>query len=828
MKAGNNNTEKQTVAGRRSCRDRSVYRKRAQELVARMTTEEKVGLMSGLDTWHTKPVERLGIPSVMFSDGPHGLRKQLDQGDNLGIGESVPAVCFPAAVTMACTFDPKLVSRVGQAMGEECLQEQVSVILGPGINHKRDPRCGRNFEYYSEDPVVSGTLGSAMVRGIQSTGVGASLKHFAANNQEKRRMTIDARIDEQTLREIYLKAFNQVVKEASPMTVMCSYNRLDGEYNSENRELLTTILREEWEYDGTVISDWGAVHDRTQGIQAGLDLEMPGNQGYNDRKVLRDLQKGKLSMEALDLAAERVTAMALECMEAQQPGFQYDAKEHHALAKKCAEKGAVLLKNNGILPACPGESTAILGEMAEKPRFQGAGSSKIHPLWIDTPLEAIREQIPGAEYAPGYRLEKDNDDGEELLCNALEAASRSERVFLFAGLPERYESEGFDREDLRIPENQIRLIRETAKVNPRLTVILMGGAPMEMEWEDEVPSILLLYLGGEACGAAAADLLMGKVNPSGKLAETWPMHLEDVPSYENFPGNEGTVEYREGIWTGYRYYDRARKPVRFSFGHGLSYTKFCYRSIEADRRELSENGGIKITVTLQNTGKLEGEETVFLFSSHRSDAVFHPEKELRGFQKIRLRPGETGSVEFTLSSEDLAFYNTAIHNWYAEPGKYILRAGGSSEDLPLSLELTLTTKKRPVEDRRRDVPFYYGDLKDMHVPDDQFAALYGKTLPAPVTRIRRPYGPEHTLENARHNLFGKILLKYVDHLAAKVSQEEEGQEGMMAAAMKEMPLFALVASGEDMFPEHMMNAVLNLLNGHYWNAIQCVLKRPPQ
>lgn len=826
MNAGINNTENLTANQKRSGEDRLSFRKRAKELVALMTTEEKVGLMSGLDTWHTKSVERLGLPSIMFSDGPHGLRKQLDRGDNLGIGESIPAVCFPAAVTMACTFDPELVCRMGKAMGEECLQEQVSVILGPGINHKRDPRCGRNFEYYSEDPIVSGTLGSALVRGIQSTGVGASLKHFAANNQEKRRMTIDARIDERTLREIYLKAFGQVVKESSPLTVMCSYNRLNGEYNSENRELLTTILRDEWKYDGTVISDWGAVHDRALGIQTGMDLEMPGNHGYNDRKVLNDIRERRLSSEALDRAAERVTAMVLECMETQQHDFRYDVEAHHSLAKECAEKGTVLLKNNGVLPARPEKRTAIVGELAEKPRYQGSGSSKIHPVRIDTPLEAIRTLIPDAEYEPGYRLDRSKEDAKELLRNAIKVASTADQVFLFAGLPESYESEGFDREDLRIPEDQVRLIRETVKVNPRTTVILMGGAPMEMEWEEAVPAILLMYLGGEACGAAIADLLLGKANPSGKLAETWPMKLQDVPSYEYYPGNEGTVEYREGIWTGYRYYDRARKTVRYSFGHGLSYTTFRYLSLEIDREKMNGNEMARITVTLQNTGRMEGEETVFLFSSHRSESVFQPEKELRGFRKIRLKPGETGSAVFTLAADDLAFYNTAIRDWYAEPGRYTLRAGGSGDNLPLSLELTLNTERRPVEDLTESAPFYYGDLKDMTVPDEQFAALYGKELPAPVTRVSRPYRPEHTLENARHNFFGKILLKYVEHLASQVSQEEAGQEGMMAAAMKEMPLFALSASGEDMFPEHMMNAVLNLLNGHYWKALRCALKNP--
>lgn len=811
---------------RETGKDRTVYIKEAEKLVAQMSTEEKVSLMSGLDTWHTKPVERLGLGSVMFADGPHGLRKQLERGDNLGIGESVPAVCFPAAATMACTFDPELIYRVGQAMGEECLQEQISVILGPGINHKRDPRCGRNFEYYSEDPVVSGTMGSAMVRGIQSTGVGASLKHFAANNQEKRRMTIDARIDERTLHEIYLKAFRQVVTEAAPMTVMCSYNRLNGVYNSENPELLTAVLREEWGYDGTVISDWGAVHDRADGVRAGMDLEMPGNHGYNDRKILRRLQAGGLTEKELDEAAKHVTAMILECLDAKRENYRYDADRHHALAKECAVKGAVLLKNDRVLPADPKKSTLILGELAEYPRFQGAGSSKINPIRIDTPLQALQKRIPEAIYMPGYQLKTaDEENRKQLLEQAVKMAAQTEQVFLFAGLPESYESEGFDREDLRLPEEQNRLIREILRVNPNTTVILMGGAPMELEWADAAPAILLMYLGGEACGEAAADLLLGEAVPSGKLAETWPIRLQDVPSYHSFPGDEKTVEYREGIFTGYRYYDRAQKDVRFPFGHGLSYTTFRYLRIRVDAESIAGNGTVTVTVTLQNTGKTEAEETVFLFSSHRSETVFQPEKELRGFRKIRLKPKEIGDVVFTLAPADLAFYNTVDHDWYAEPGEYFLRAGGSSTDLPLERRLVLTTEVKATADLRKEAPVYYGSLHSRMIPQQQFQALYGAKLPEPVHRVTRPYLPEHSLEHARYNVFGKLLLRYVDHLAAQVSRDEEGQEGMMAAAMKEMPLFALVSSGEEMFPENMMQAVLHLLNGHYLKAVRSALNR---
>lgn len=800
--------------------------RKAEKLVEQMTLEEKISLLSGADTWHTKAIPRLGLESIMLSDGPHGLRKQVDAGDNLGIGESVPATCFPAAVTMACSFDPELIERMGRAMGEECLQEQVSVILGPGINHKRDPRCGRNFEYYSEDPLVSGTLGSALVKGVQSTGVGTSLKHFAANNQEKRRMTIDARVDERTLHEIYLKAFRQVIEEADPMTVMCSYNRLNGEYNSENKFLLTEILRKQWGYGGIVVSDWGAVHDRALGVQTGLDLEMPGNQGYNDKKVAVAVKAGKVSEKELDTVATRITALILQCMDTRKETFRYDASKHHSLAIECACKGAVLLKNEGLLPGNRKQDIAIIGALAEKPRYQGAGSSKIHPKKLDTPLAMFRQEWGNVDYAPGYTLMSlDKTDPDDLIKDAVTMAKGKDIVYLFAGLPESYESEGFDREDLSMPEPQNRLIREVSSANPNTVVILMGGAPIELPWIDQVPSVLLMYLGGEGCGQAALDLLLGRINPSGKLAETWPIELEDVPSYRYFPGDEKTVEYREGIFTGYRYYDSVDCPVRFPFGYGLSYTTFEYLSMEVHKEGTKGNETITVTVSVKNSGNVEGEETVFLYSSHSSEKVFLPKKELRGFYKMKLAPGETGVATFGLSAKDLGFYNTKIHDWTTEPGAYTFWSGPSGAEVPLKAEINIEGTNCPGPDLRTTAPIYYKMGKGKEVPRDQFEQLIGEKLPEPVARISRPYCAEHTLENARHNLFGKLLLKYVDHLAAKVSQSEEGQEGMMAAAMKEMPLFALVASGEDMFPEYMMNAVLDLLNGNYIRGLNRVIKR---
>lgn len=809
----------------------NLYHKMAQELVDKMTLEEKAGLCSGLDSWRTKPIERLGLESVMVADGPHGLRK-LSGEDKLGIGKSVPAVCFPTASALACSFDCDLAYEVGKAIGEECLQEQVSVLLGPGANQKRSPLCGRNFEYYSEDPTLSGEMAAAMIQGVQSQKVGTSLKHFAVNNQEKRRLTISAVADERTLRETYLKAFEIAVRKGHPRTVMCAYNRINGEYCSENAWLLTKILRDEWGFDGLVMSDWGAVSDRVSGIKAGLDLQMPGDGGINDAKIVAAVKDKNLSEQELDQAACRVTKLILEGMACKKKDCHYDKEAHHRLAVKAAEQSAVLLKNeDNILPGNSGQKAAVIGAFAKMPRYQGAGSSKITPIRIDNAYDAFRKQGLDFVYAPGYLLNKKEgnkkkpDQNEEtLLAEACEAAKDKDIVYIFAGLPEGYESEGFDRSDLSLPDAQNRLIEKAAACNPNVTVILIGGAPMALPWIDKVKGVLLTYLGGEGCGTAAVNLLLGNSVPCGKLAETWPLQLSDTPAYHYFPGGRNTVEYRESIYVGYRYYEAAGRPVRFPFGYGLSYTDFTYSEFEADRKTFDYGEQLRISFTVTNTGKLAAKETALIFVSHRNDKVFLPEKELKEFVKVSLQPGESKRVTVTLDTKTFGYYNTLIHDWYAESGNYTIFVGSSSAHCSLKEVIGLTAPDKPQPDLRDKAPSYYclpeGELI---IPEEEFTALYGKRLPASNSKPARPYNLNSTLEDASHTLVGKLILHAAENMAKKVTKSSKEEEGMMAAMIPEMPFHSIVNSADGIVSERMMEGILDLLNGHYGKGIVKIL-----
>lgn len=810
------------------------YLDQAKELVAQMTREEKVSLLSGQDTWNTKPIERLGVPSVMFSDGPHGLRKQVNEGDNLGIGDSLPAVCFPTASALACSFDRDLIGEVGKTMGEECQKEQVAVILGPGINMKRNPLCGRNFEYYSEDPVVSGELGAAMINGIQSTGTGTSLKHFAVNNQEKRRMSINAIVDERTLRETYLKAFEIALKKSAPRTVMCSYNRLNGCYNSENKRLLTDILRDEYGYKGIVVSDWGAVHDRALGVACGQDIEMPGNGGYNDKKVLAALEQGTLSEEELDKVAIRMTAFALECAANLKPDATYDEEAHHAVAVKAEENSAVLLKNEDqLLPGTRDQKVAVIGAFAREPRYQGAGSSKINPIRVDSPLEELKKAGVTVDYAPGYRVGSIAGDADmvakvqnRLIEQACKVAKGADICYIFAGLPDSYESEGFDRSTMAMPEDQTRLIKEVAKVNPNVAVILLGGAPIELPWADSAKAILLAYLGGEGMGTAVTHLLLGDAVPSGKLAETWPFRLDDCSSTPYFPGNERTVEYRESIFVGYKYYETAGVPVRYPFGYGLSYTSFEYSDFSLQKAQCDYGDVLTASVKIKNIGKVAGKETVFLFSSHENETVFTPKKELRNFAKVALEPGEEKVVTLELNTKDLGYYNVLLSDWYAEPGTYQLSVGASSADIRLETALTLNNEVQPQPDYRESAPCYYHFTRTsiQNITTREFEAILGESVPFVPDRYNRPYAPENTIEDIRHTALGAALMALVKVLASSMAEAEEGQAGMMEATLKEMPLFAMTASEPDMLPEFLMLGIVDLLNGKYSTAAKRVIK----
>lgn len=683
-----------------------------KKLVNELTLEEKASLCSGADFWHTKAIDRLNIPAAMVSDGPHGIRKQESLADHMGVAESIKAIGFPTASAMACSFDRDLLHKVGDALGEECVAEDLAVLLGPGINMKRSPICGRNFEYYSEDPVVAGELGAAFVNGVQEHGVGTSLKHFAANNQEWRRMSISAEIDERTLREIYLAAFETVVKKAQPWTIMCSYNRINGVYSCENDWLLNKVLRDEWGFEGLVMTDWGAMDERVPSLKAGLDLEMPDCHGETDKLIVKAVQSGELEESVLDTAVERILTMVDKYLTARKgidPASMvhplpssvergYDVAAHHALARTTAEQSAVLLKNEDILPLQKDKKIAFIGEFAKVPRIQGGGSSHINNTSVESALDAAGDSV---SYAQGFHIDEETTD-ETLLQEAITLAKESDVAVIFAGLPDSFESEGFDRTHLNMPANQNELIARISEVQPNVVVVLHSGSPIAMPWLDKVAGVLQMYLAGQASGGAAVNLLFGDATPCGKLAETFPLHLEDNPSYLNFPGNREKVCYQEGVFIGYRYYDKKKMDVLFPFGYGLSYTDFTYSNMKvtvngknaADVDVIKETDEIVVSADITNTGNCDGAEIVQLYIKNPVVYEIRPEKELRDFAKVFLKAGETKTVTFTLNARAFSYYETRIHDWYAESGDYEILLASSSRDIRLQDTVSITGSKK--------------------------------------------------------------------------------------------------------------------------------------
>ena len=683
-----------------------------KKLVNELTLEEKASLCSGADFWHTKAIDRLNIPAAMVSDGPHGIRKQESLADHMGVAESIKAIGFPTASAMACSFDRDLLHKVGDALGEECVAEDLAVLLGPGINMKRSPICGRNFEYYSEDPVVAGELGAAFVNGVQEHGVGTSLKHFAANNQEWRRMSISAEIDERTLREIYLAAFETVVKKAQSWTIMCSYNRINGVYSCENDWLLNKVLRDEWGFEGLVMTDWGAMDERVPSLKAGLDLEMPDCHGETDKLIVKAVQSGELEESVLDTAVERILTMVDKYLTARKdidPASMvhplpssvergYDVAAHHALARTTAEQSAVLLKNEDILPLQKDKKIAFIGEFAKVPRIQGGGSSHINNTSIESALDAAGDSV---SYAQGFHIDEETTD-ETLLQEAITLAKESDVAVIFAGLPDSFESEGFDRTHLNMPANQNELIARISEVQPNVVVVLHSGSPIAMPWLDKVAGVLQMYLAGQASGGAAVNLLFGDATPCGKLAETFPLHLEDNPSYLNFPGNREKVCYQEGVFIGYRYYDKKKMDVLFPFGYGLSYTDFTYSNMKvtvngknaADVDMIKETDEIVVSADITNTGNCDGAEIVQLYIKNPVVYEIRPEKELRDFAKVFLKAGETKTVTFTLNARAFSYYETRIHDWYAESGDYEILLASSSRDIRLQDTVSITGSKK--------------------------------------------------------------------------------------------------------------------------------------
>lgn len=687
-----------------------------RELIDKMTLEEKAGLTSGMDFWHTKPIPRLGIPSMLLSDGPHGLRKQEWQSDHLGMHRSVPATCFPTAASLANSWDTDMIERLGRTLGLEAASEGISVLLGPGCNIKRNPLCGRNFEYFSEDPYLSGKSAAALIRGVQSNGISACVKHFAANSQELRRMSNDSVVDERTLREIYLPSFEMAVKEGGVKCVMTSYNRLNGEYTNENTHLLQDILYGEWGYDGMVVTDWGGNNDRVKALVAGDNLEMPYSGGDTDRYVAQAVRDGVISEELLDERVDKILDMVFTTRKA----FDYkhyDKNEHHRLAAEFAEETAVLLKNDGILPLAGG-SVAVIGDFAKTPRYQGAGSSLVNSTRVDNALDALRaEGVRIVGFEPGYR--RGGGRSSRLCAKACELAMRAETVLLFLGLDEGGEAEGIDRSDMRLPENQLELLTALSAVSRNIVVILSCGGAVEMPWQQRARAVVHGFLGGQAGATAMARLLTGKANFSGKLSETIPLRYEDMPSAPYYPGREKTSEYREGLFVGYRYFDTAQKPVLYPFGYGLSYTQYRYSDLEIS--------GDTVSFSVENTGKMSGAEVAQLYIAPKTSGTFRPARELKGFVRITLAPKEKKRAEITLSDRSFALWSTKHGDWVVEAGEYEILVGASSRDIRLHGTVTRKGITEKLYDEPELAPYYTGDV--MAVPDAAFEALLGRPIP---------------------------------------------------------------------------------------------------
>jgi beta-glucosidase len=670
-----------------------------KSLISQMTLEEKATICTGLGPWQTVDIERLKIPRITMSDGPHGVRR-VKNIEDFGLAESIPATCYPPAVALASTWNRELIQQVGEHLGKECLSLDVDILLGPGVNIKRTPLCGRNFEYYSEDPYLAGELASAFVRGVQSKGVGTSLKHFTANNQEHERFIISAEIDERTLREIYLPAFERVVKETQPYTVMCAYNKINGVYASEHHDILTKILKSEWGFNGFVVSDWGAIHNRIAAIKSGLELQMPGPNNVDVKKVINAVKRNELDETILDQSVERILRIVFKAKETKKGEREFDSEEHHRFAQAVASEGIILLKNeNNLLPIKNVSSIAVIGRMAKEPRFQGGGSSLINPTKVDIPIEEIKKlagEETRLEYADGY--DKEGTD-KNLITEACEIAKDVEVVIIFSGLPFEYESEGYDRKSIEMPEGHVELIKAVSKINSKTIVVLNNGSVISMyRWIEDVPAVVEAYLLGQAGGGAIAKVLFGRVNPSGKLTETFPIKLNHNPSHLNYPGEAGKVCYGEGLYVGYRYYDKKMIEPLFPFGFGLTYTTFSYSNLSVSSESFKDIEGITVSVDITNTGPISGKEIVQLYISQRNPKVDRPYKELKGFNKVELNPNETKTVTFELDSRAFGYYSVIHKTWVWDSGEFDILIGASSKDIRLRTSTKLlSTQELPSE-----------------------------------------------------------------------------------------------------------------------------------
>ena len=774
-----------------------------KSIISKLTLEEKAALLQGATVWTSYPVKRLGVPAMFMSDGPVGLRKQAGEGDHLGINASVPATCFPTAATMANSWDIELGEALGKALGEEAAANDVHVVLGPGLNIKRSPLCGRNFEYFSEDPYLSGKMAASYSKGIQQNGVAACVKHFAVNSQELRRMSMDSVVDERTMREIYLTGFEIAVKEGKAKSIMSSYNMVNGTYANENAHILTDILRGEWGFDGYVVTDWGADNNHTEGVRAGSNLVMPAPGPDCAIGLIKDVKAGKIDESILDQRIEELLKVVFDTHEAVAKAEKsFDVDAHHDVARRCAEGSIVLLDNDGILPLTQGDSVAIIGDFAKKPRYQGAGSSQVNPTKIDNLFDALSGKLKITDYAQGYNRKNPNPD-EKLVAEAVSVAKKADKILLCVGLEEILESEGMDRLHMELSKSQQKLINEVCAVNKNVILVLFGGSPFVMPERSLYRAAIHGYLGGQAGAGAMADALIGKVNPSGKLNESWPHELEDNPSFLYFPSKERTAEYREALFVGYRYYDTMGLGVRYPFGYGLSYTSFEYSDISAD------NNGVTFTIT--NTGKLAGAEVAQVYVSCKNGNVFRPKKELRGFTKVYLEAGESKTVRVDFDDKAFRYYDTEKNAWQVEDADYdIIVASSSAHE-----RLSATVHVSGVSVAKADLPGYYkGDVNN--VTENEFEQLLNRPLP------RGMWGGELTENDAICQLyyaksgFARFIYKVLTKL--KNNSEAKGTPDLNIMFIYNMPFRAIAKMSGGIVSGRMVDDILLMVNGHFFRG----------
>lgn len=793
----------------------------ASFIVEKLSLEEKCKFCCGIDFWESFSKDELGIPSIMMCDGPHGLRKEIKENFCFTSNKVEKSTCFPTSTAWASSFDEDLIYRVGKALGEECRKENVAVILSPGINIKRVPICGRNFEYLSEDPYLNGKISAALIKGIQSKGVAACLKHFAANNQENNRYTVNAIIDERTLREIYLKGFEIAIKEANPWSIMMAYNRLNGEYCCQNNYLINDVLRKDWNYNGCIISDWGGVNDIVESINNGLNLEMPG---YNDdyyKNIEKAVKNNKIKEEILDESVKKVIELILKYKEGKKIPYRCNIQEHINLAQEVAENSAVLLKNtDNILPGNTNQNIAVIGKLAKEPVIQALGSSKVNPNTMDNSYDAFLDNNCKISYADGYSLEDEEID-ECLLKEAIEISKNKDIVYLFVGNPKYTEAEGYDRKNINLPKSHEKLIYEIGKINKNLVVVLQSGSVVKMDWSDVPKAILLTHLSGARGGNATVNILLGKKNPSGKLNETYANDLKDYPAMKFYPGDRNHLEYRESIYVGYRYFDTAKKEVKYPFGFGLSYTTFEYSNMKIKN---NNDNTINVSITITNTGNMEGKEVVQLYISCLNSKLFRAKQELKRFKKINLLPGESKEVTFNLDEESFSYYNIYTHKFEIEEGQYSINIGSSSRDIKFSSIINKSGTCNKVPNYKEKSPSYYKLYeKEFNPGIEEYENIYGNKLPITTNAIH-PFTVSSTINDIKHVYGGDLIISFINKKAYKFSGADRYMQITIKESLNDSPLRLMTMVTRGAISHKTITGLVNLLNKHYIKGLLEILR----